>query len=189
MSYKPPYAIPEVLRLRSEGLTRTQIADHFGISGSRVGQIIEGERQRLLCIERSAAIRNEIRSSNEICRKLPIADLFCVLNLPRKPQGVLTAHFDRQGITSFSLLDMMDLLIPVVDAQDYYDRMPAYRVKMLGQILYADMIKALSAVDCGGVFQAEWTVRKARLREYLIGRGGFCPYILQGRNPALSKAG
>ena len=98
------------------------------------------------------------------------------------------AHFNRQGITDFSLLDMMDFLIPVVeDARDHYDHMPAYRVKMLGQILYSSMIKALSAVDCGEAFQAEWLARKQRLREYLIGTGAFYPYILHGKGAALAK--
>ena len=45
----------------------------------------------------------------------------------------------------------------------YYRHMPAYRVNRLGRILYAEMIRALSALDCGGAFQAEWTKRKRRL--------------------------
>ena len=98
------------------------------------------------------------------------------------------AHFNKHGITDFSLLDMMDFLIPVVeDAKDHYAHMPAYRVKMLGQILYAAMIKALSAADCGEAFRAEWAARKKRLRDYLIGTGGSHPYILQGKGAALSK--
>jgi hypothetical protein len=60
-----------------------------------------------------------------------------------------------------------------------------YRVKTLGQILYAAMIKALSAVECGEALKAEWTERKNRLRDYLVGTGGFYPYILNGRQAAL----
>lgn len=184
--YKPPYTIPEVLRLKSEGQTHLQIANRFGISRSRVGQLIKGEVQKALAVERSAAIRNEINISHEIGTKLPLDDLFCILNLPKKPQGILMAHFTRQGIKEVSLLDMMDFLIPSVEnAEDLYDHMPAYRVKMLGQILYAAMIKAMTAIDCGEVFQVEWTARKKSLREYLIGRGGYYPYVLNGRFAAL----
>jgi len=188
MPCKPPHSPQEVLRLKSEGLTNLQIAGHFGISGSRVGQILEQERQRASSVEHSAALRNGISTLNGIDRKLSIAALFCVLNLPRRARTVLMAHFSRECITNFSLLDMMDLLIPIVeDTRDYYEHMPAYRVKMLGQILYADIIKAMSAVDCGEVFQAEWSARKKRLRVYLVGTKGFYPFILRGKRAALSE--
>src|ERR1035437_7391701 len=185
MPCKPPCSLPEVLRLKSEGLTNLQVASHFGISRSRVGQIIEREWHQGLSVERSAALRNEIRTGNGIGKKLPMADLFCVLDLPKRAQAVLVAHFNRQGTTDFSLLDMMDFLLPVVeDAKDHYDHMPAYRVRMLGQILYSSMIKALSAVDCGEAFRVEWAARKKRLRGYLIGTGVSHPCILNGKGAA-----
>ena len=56
---------------------------------------------------------------------------------------------------------------------------------MLGQILYANMIKSLSAIDCGKAFIGEWTTRKMALRDYLISTGGFYPYILNGKGAAL----
>lgn len=195
--YKSPYTIPEILRLKSEGQTQRQIADHFGISSSRVGQIIKGEKHRLVSAERSAVVRSEIRTSNEFGRKLTIADLFCVLNLPKRPEAVLRTHFNRQGIDEFSLRDMMDVLIPIVedskgirdqlDYEEHRRHMPAYRVKTLGQILYANMIKAVSSVDCGDAFRAEWAERKKRLRDYLGGTGGFYPYILNGKTAALRE--
>ena len=100
----------------------------------------------------------------------------------------MRAHFKRQGITKFSLRDMMDFLIPAIDNHgNFYDIMPAYKVKMLGQILYANMIKSLSAVDCGKAFTGEWTARKKTLRDYLISTGGFYPYILNGKGIALRE--
>ena len=61
-------------------------------------------------------------------------------------------------------------------------------MKTLGQMLYANMIKAVSAVDCGERFRAEWTARKKRLREYLSGTGAYYPYILNGKRSALLEA-
>ena len=81
---------------------------------------------------------------------------------------------------------MMDVLIPIVEnPRDHYDLMPAYRVRCLAQILYASMIKALSAVDCGEVFRKEWTARNERLRTYLREGGGFLPDLMHGKHPAL----
>lgn len=83
--------------------------------------------------------------------------------------------------------DMMDFLIPVIgDSKDHYEHMPAYRVKMLGQIMYAAMIKALSAMDCGEAFQTEWSKRKNMLRAYLVKSKGFYPYVLHGKDAALA---
>jgi hypothetical protein len=198
MTYRSRYTIPEILWLKAEGLTQSQIADQFGISTSRVGQLIKQEQQRLVSAERSAAIRHEIAASNDLGKKLPLADLFCILNLSNRAEAVLRKHLAHQGVTEFSLRDMMDFLIPIVDGATGINRigdpfdyeahrrhMPAYRVKMLGQILYAGMIKALSALDCGETFQAEWADRKRQLRDYLIGTGGFYPYILHGKQAAL----
>ena len=65
-----------------------------------------------------------------------------------------------------------------------YDHLPAYRVRGLGKILYGAMIRAMSLLDCGEAFQAEWSARKESLREYFEGRGYYLMYVLHGR-PAL----
>lgn len=188
MTYKPPYTIPEILQMRLEGKAYSEIALRFGISRSRVGQIVKRERQRTEVAERSVVIRNEMRGTKDVGRKLSIDDLFCVLNLPGRPRAVLRAHFNRQGITEFSLRDMMDFLIPIVETpRNHHDLMPAYRVRMLGQVLYAAMIEALSAVDCGEAFHAEWAERKEGLRKYLTALREPFPYLLHGKDPALMK--
>ena len=198
MTYRPRHTLSEIQRLKSEGLTHSEIAALFGISTTRVWQIVKQEQQRIVTANRSAAICTEIMASNDLGKKLAMDDLFCVLNLSKKAEAVLWRHLIRQGVTGFSLRDMMDFLIPIVDDatgittsgapfdfEEHRRHMPAYRVKMLGQILYAEMIKALSAVDCGEAFRTEWVDRKRRLRDYLIGTGNFHPYVLNGKNAAL----
>lgn len=174
------------MKMLADGRTQSQIARHFGISTSRAGQIVKRERQRLASTERAQHLCQQIRVGNGLDKKLAVDDLFCVLGLPVRAETVLRAYFNRQGITEFSLRDMMDFLIPAIENPgNHYDLMPAYKVRMLGQILYAAMIKALSALDCGETFLAEWTARKKRLRDYLVATGGFYPYILNGKGAAL----
>lgn len=189
MTYKLPYTIPEIIKMQADGQTYSQIAKHFGISSARVGQIIKRERQRLASTERAQCLCQQIRASNDLNdldKKLSLDDLFCLLELSRRAEMVLRAYFNRQGITEFSLRNMMDFLIPAIEKPgDFYDIMPAYKVKMLGQILYAAMIKGLSHVDCGEAFRAEWTARKRRLRDYLLNTGSSYPYILNGKGAAL----
>jgi hypothetical protein len=185
--YKPQYTVLEILQMRSEGKTNQQIAERFGISSSRVQQIIAREKRKASSAQRSAVLRRDICARNDNARKLPVEDLLCILNLPPRAETVLRRHFREQGTNEFSLRDMMDFLIPLVGgATDLYDHMPAYRVKWLGRVLYAAMIKGMSAVDCGDALQAEWTERKARLRDYLRATRGYYPCILQGKNPALA---
>jgi len=127
--YQPPYTLPEILQMRSEGQTYSQIANHFGISLSRVGQLINREKQRQQSAERSSTILNEIRTRDGIDWKLTIPDLFCVLNLSRMAEAVLKRYFGKNDITEFSLWNMMDFLLPVVDGPgDFIDYLPGYRV-------------------------------------------------------------
>ena len=186
MPSKSPDIILRIMNMLVAGRTQSQIARHLGISRARVGQLIKREKQRKASTKRSQQLCQQIRADNDIDRKLTIDDLLCVLNLPRRAETLLMAYFNRQGITGFSLRDMMDFLIPAVESpKNHYDLMPAYKVKMLGQILYAVMIKALSHVDCGEAFRGEWAARKKRLRDYLVNTGGFYPYILNGKGAAL----
>ncbi|MFZ4395628.1 MAG: hypothetical protein ACOYOU_08365 [Kiritimatiellia bacterium] len=45
MTYMPRHTIPEILRLQSEVLTHSQIADQFGTSTTRVWQLVKQEQQ------------------------------------------------------------------------------------------------------------------------------------------------
>lgn len=186
MPSKSPDIILRIMNMLVAGWTYSQISRHFGISRSRVGQIAKREKQRKASTERSQQLCQQIRADNDIDKKLAIDDLLCVLNLPKRAETILRVYFNRQSITVFSLWDMMDFLIPAVEnPQDHYELMPAYKVKMLGQILYAAMIKGLSAIDCGKTFSGEWAARKRRLRDCLASTGGFYPYILNGKGAAL----
>jgi hypothetical protein len=128
--YQPPYTIPEVLQMRAEGKTYSEIGNHFGISRPRVGQLINREKQRQQSAERRKVILNGIRGSNDIDRKLPLEDMFCVLSLSRRAGTCLRGYFSLNHITEFSLRDMMDFLLPLVDVEaDYIEHLPALRVK------------------------------------------------------------
>jgi hypothetical protein len=165
--YQPPYTLPEILQMRSQGKTFSEIGNHFGRSSARMSQIVNREEQRQQSVKRSAVLLSEIRCQAGIDRKLTIPDLFCVLNLSKRAEAVLKRYFRTNDITDFSLRDMMDFLLPVVDGSgDYFDYLPGYRVNTLGVILYREMITRLSAVDAGESFQGDWAIRKSQLRDY-----------------------
>jgi len=166
-SYEPPYTIPEIVRMRSEGLTYSQIGNHFGVSSSRIGHILKREEEKQFAAGRSATILEETSARNDIDRKLSISDLFCVMNLSKRAEAVLKKHFSSKNIAEFSLREMMDFLLPIVHGSgDYYDYLPAYRVKTLGIILYSEMVGAMSSMDGGETCEQVWTGRKEQLRNY-----------------------
>jgi hypothetical protein len=95
MSRKPPYSVPRILRMRSEGRTNTEIASACGISKVRVGQIIKSERERTEAAERAQQRRRRIRAGhdlNDLDAKLPVGDLLCVLELPSVVSARLGPH-------------------------------------------------------------------------------------------------
>lgn len=188
MTYKPPYKVPEVVQMRQEGLTYRQIGKHFGISSSRVGHVIKAADNRAREAARAETLRLELRASGGLTKKIPFDDLLCLLDLSARGKDQLQKWCNCEGIAELSLLDLMNMLLPVVEhPKEYYDLMPAYKVRGLGQIIYAELIKAVSALDCGGNCEQEWTARKKRLRKYLRKQGGSFPYILGGRSPALTE--
>jgi transcriptional regulator with XRE-family HTH domain len=102
MPCQPRHSVPEILQLRAEGKTYAQVARHFGISSSRVGQIIRRERRRASVAERSAARCREIGARNDLARKLPIDGLFCVLGLP--PSFAVVSAWERGDLSSIGSL-------------------------------------------------------------------------------------
>ena len=178
--------LTELIRITSQGLTYGEIIQRYGIAPWRIGRILHYPCNRAAYLARSEAIRRAFRDANDIERKWPVEDLLCGLAFVARADTCLRAYFDQHDLVSFSLREMMDWLIPVVDnPKEMYDAMPAFERRMVGTITYAAMIKRLSEADCGEALWAEWAERKRRLREYLVGTGGFYPYFLHGRNPAL----
>jgi len=73
------------MRLKAAGLAHSQIAKHFGISAARIGQLIKAEQERVASSATVARLRQQIRAGldlSDLDRKLPVDDLFCLLELP-----------------------------------------------------------------------------------------------------------
>lgn len=186
MTYAPAYKVSEVVQMRREGLTYRQIGQHFRISSSRVGHIIKDADNRARQAARAADVRQELHISGDCSKKLAVEDVLCLLDLSRRAKDQFEKWCESDSITELNLFDLMDMLIPVVErSKEYYDLMPAYKVHGLGQKIYAELIKSVSALDCGDACEKEWTARKKRLKEHLMDLPGFYPYILRGRSPAL----
>ena len=176
----------EIVRITSQGLTYDEILDRYGVAPWKIGRVLHLPGNRDAYRARSEQIQKAFREDDDIERKWPVEDLLCGLAFVTRADTCLRMYFDRHTVVSFSLREVMDWLIPVVETPARLaDAMPAYRQRMVGPITYAEMIKGMSEANCGEAFESEWTERRTRLREYLVGTGGFYPYILHGTGAAL----
>ena len=119
---------------------------------------------------------------------MPLDDLFVALQFPPHIGKRLNAHFTSKGVQELSLVEFMDFLIPDgVKITSLYGSIPAYQVKGIAQIYYANFIKGMNKIedDLGVAFKNEWTRRKKRLKESLIAIKYPAPYLMRGKNPVL----
>jgi len=175
--HKHSYTVPEVLRMQAEGQPNSQIGQHFGISRARVGQIIKEEKGRVASAAKAERLRQQIRASvdlTDLDRKLLVDDLFCLLQLPPIVCRRFKQSCQWRDIRELSLREFMDVLLPLVDnPKNFYEVLPAFKIRLVGKKSYAAMTARLSSLDLGEVFKTEWDERVRRLKEYLIASEGY----------------
>ena len=171
----------EVVRMRKEGISYKQICERFGISRSRVGQIISAfeleEQQR----ERSRQILQTLRSTNNIDKKWPKEIIMECLLLPKVFAWRLERHFQRENIVELSLRDLMDFLIfgHIEAGQDLFQVMPALTQFNIGRKTYAFLVGRVSEQGLGEAFHTEWTMRVGNAVRYLQRTHAYVPSVLK----------
>ena len=160
----------EMIQTRNKGATYQEIADLFGLSRERVRQIItrsELEEEQRLQSEKILAI---IKITDDIKKKWPTNFLIDGFQFPKKTAWALNKYFDRHNIIQFSLLDLMNFLIPENDLgdADFWMNVPALKEKWVGRKTYASLVEHLSQYDLGHTFNTEWAKRIKKLKRYSI---------------------
>jgi hypothetical protein len=73
-----------------------------------------------------------------------------------------------------SLRQFMDVLLPpCVAPKNFYEVLPAFKMRCIGKKSYADVIMRLSALDLGETFRKAWARRRRNLNNYLTASEGF----------------
>jgi len=165
------------MRLKAAGVTHSQLAKHFGISTVRVGQLVKEGKERGASSATVERRRQQIRASldlSDLDRKLRVDDLFCLLELPPMIGKRLKESFQSSEARGLSLRQFMDVLLPLVDhPKNFYEVLPALRIRLIGKKSYAVMISQLSSLDLSDGFRREWAKRESRLKEYLMASEGY----------------
>ena len=154
--------------MKQKGVCFHHIAGKYNISTWRVAEIFRREKERAEWAERSVCLQRECREINDIDRKMPVDDLLCLLSFPMRISNALRSYLGARDIREYSLLDMMEFLIPKDPTEKVHNCiMPACGVAGIGKGNYAAMISGVSSMDCGERFQREWGDRKNLLRDCL----------------------
>jgi hypothetical protein len=159
-----PLRNADIVRMKQEGFTYEQIAEAFGLSRQRPQQIV-ARTERELELERAlATITAEMQASNDLTKNWPCENFFETLGFPRRAVSTLKKHYDKAGKRFISFEELLEALLPNEYAVEEFPlvTVPVMRIKGIGIILYADMVKRLGELDLGSVFAHEYANRKAK---------------------------
>ena len=171
----------EIIQTRNKGATYQEIADLFGLSRERVRQIItrsELEEEQRPQSEKFLAI---IKITDDIKKKWPTNFLIDGFQFPKKTAWALNKYFDRHNTIQFSLLDLMNFLIPEndLDDTDFWMNVSALKEKWVGRKTYASLVEHLSKHDLGSTFNSKWAKRVKQLIQYSAKHDKYIPMLLR----------
>jgi len=161
-----------IVEMKQQGFTYEQIAEAYGLSKQRPQQIIAEMERRNKLEQAFATIAAETRATNDLHKSRPVDYFLSALGFPKRGVSVLTWHYRKEGKQLISFNDLLELLLPreYLDDPVSFQPIPALRLKGLGRIVYADLVKRLGELDLGSAFAEEYRHRKAKLLRHLLER-------------------
>lgn len=155
----------EIVRKKNAGASCKAIASEFGLSSSRIDQIVNRSRLEQEELYRSTKLLSEIRMFDDIDRKWPTEILINDLRFPWKAKQCLTNRFCGSRICEISLRDIMDFLVTDYETMpnDLYTACPTFQQKHVGSKTYSALIKYFYENYFGRMFDTEWKNRLSKL--------------------------
>ena len=155
----------QILQLRKEGMSQTDVARRFNLSPSRV-YLIEKQDAATRAMEgRRATMVKQLQESNDMDKLWPVEDLLDALGLIVVTRKRLVDHFAEKNQDQISLREFMDLCLDVPVEGMNFTMTPLLRVYGLGKKGFWSVVKGLTDLDMGTRCNQEW---QARLVKVLI---------------------
>jgi hypothetical protein len=179
--YKVEKRNSEIIKKRDSGASYRAIAFEFGLSQSRIQQIVSQYRKEEDRQEQATRLLSKLRMLNDIDRNWPIETLIQGLRFPIRAEQRLTEYFCCSNSAEISLRDIMNFLIADYEKipHDLYEASPAYRQKQIGRKTYSAIVNHLSEQDLGSTFRCEWNKRLKKLIRFMEKRWGYIPDSFQ----------
>ena len=181
VKYKIEKRNADIVQKSNSGKSCKEIAFEFGLSRSRIQQIVSRHRVDVERKERSTKLLSKLKMVDNIDKKWPIETLIQDLRFPIRAEQRLTEYFCGSDADEISLRDIMDFLVTDYEKipYDLYEACPAYKQKHIGRKTYADAVNHLSEQDLGNTFNREWNKRLKKLVRFMQKRWGYIPDFIR----------
>jgi len=175
--YKVEKRNAEIVQKWHSGASYSAIAFEFGLSRSRIQQIVSRYRKEEKRQEQSTRLLSKLRMSDDIDRNWHTEPLIQGLGFPVRAEQRLTKYFGCSNSFEISLRDIMDFLITDYEKipHDLYEACPAYKQKQIGRKTYSAIVNHLSEQDLGHTFSCEWNKRLKKLIRFMEKIRGYIP--------------
>lgn len=177
MKHKVEKRNTEIVQKITAGSSCKEIASEFGLSRSRIHQIVIRHRIDLERQERSSKLLSKLRILDNIDEKWPTGTLIKDLRFPIRAEQRLTEYFGGSDADEISLRDIMDFLVTDYKQLPYdlHEACPAYKQKHIGLKTHTAAVNHLSEQDLGNTFNREWNRRLEKLVRFLRKRWRYVP--------------
>ena len=167
----------DILRRRESGASYRAITSEFGLSRSRIQQIVSRSRTDEERQDQSTRFLCKLRMFDDIDRNWPTETLIRDLRFPLRAEQRLTEYFGCINSYEICLRDIMDFMISDYEKipYDLYEACPAFRKKQIGRKTYSAIVHHLSEQNLGSSFRSEWNKRLKKLISYMEKRWGYIP--------------
>jgi len=165
----------QILQLRAEGRSQTEVAKTFKLSPSRIYLIEKQDAADRSMEQRRATLREEIRAADDMDRMWPVEDLIDAMGLIVVTRKRLMDHFVATGKRQISLRELMDMCLDAPVQELDFMMSPLLRVHGVGKKGFWSVVNGLTGMDLGDRCNQEWQWRLVKVKqEHMV--TGATPY-------------
>ena len=139
----------QILEMRNQGVSQTEVARRFKLSPSRIYLIEKQDATDRSLAGRRNRLREVIRAADDLDRMWPVEDLIDAMGLIVVTRKRLMDHFVAAGKRQISLRELMDMCLDApVEGLDFM-MSPLLRVHGVGKKGFWSVVNGLTGMDLG----------------------------------------
>ena len=165
----------QILQMRKEGHSQTDVARRFKLSPSRIYLIEKRDAADRSMCERRARLRGEIRAADDPEKLWPVNDMLDAVGLVVVTKKRLMDHFMKVGKQEIGLREFMDMCLDAPVEGLNFRMPPLLRVRGVGKIGFWSVVNGLTRMDLGSLCNEEWQKRLLEVKRQ-SGIAGATPY-------------
>ncbi len=153
----------QIVKLRQEGLSQTEIAKRFKLSPSRIYLIEKQDAASRPMEARRAKVLKQLQEADDLGKLWPVGDLLDALGLIAVTRKRLMDHFADKRQDQISMRELMDMCLDAsVEGLDFM-LSPLLRVYGVSKKGYWNVVNGLTDMDLGNRCNEEWQKRLVKV--------------------------